>query len=436
MLELTKFKPKDLKPGMFVSSLDRPWLGTPFLVQGITVDSDEDIAQLDALCEYVFVDLQRSEVRETKAPGRRKASSDGATQSSDDSAEETQDKQPDKTPKKRRRLEKSEYLEGRTLTPYVDKSDWDTEYPEAIHAVGTLSESAFSVFEKIEAGSGLDLASIKRSVTPMIDSIARNPDACIWLTRLKKADDYTYRHSVACSIWAVVMGRQLGLTKEDLQSLAIGGLLLDVGKLKVNEELLKSPKRLSGLELEEVRQHVTHGAKIAAADISINEDISAMILQHHERYDGNGYPARLPNKKIHVFARIAGIVDCYDALTSHRSYAPAISPSQAIKHIHTVKDIEFQAELVEEFTQAVGIYPAGTIVELSSGEVAVVVSEYRSRRLRPRVVVLLDAGKNPLKKIRSLDLLQRTHDADGKPLDIVTSLPPGAHGIELDDLGF
>lgn len=429
MLELVKIAPEDLEIGMFVSSLDRSWLETSYKVQGITIQSEEDINELKALCEYVFVDTQRS-IKLEKT--RKQELSPAKTKSSEASEKKTTVSKAARRP----RMEKSEYLEGRELTPYKDETDWNTEYPEAASAISSLSRSVEGMFHALDAGERLDLLSIKRSVNPMIDSVARNPDACIWLARLKQSDEYTYQHSVACAVWAVVMGRQLGLPKTDLRSLAIGGLLFDVGKLQVSDELLNSPERLQGADLELVRQHVHFGVQLAAEKSNLNNDISAMILQHHERYNGGGYPEGLSNEKIHVFARIAGIVDCYDALTSHRSYAPAMAPSQAIKHLHEVKDVDFQAELVEEFTQAVGIYPAGTLVELSSGEVAVVISEYRTRRLRPRVMLLLDEKKQFLRDVRSLDLLESTHDVKGNPIDIVTSLPPDSYGINLSDLGF
>lgn len=415
---------------MFVSSLDRSWLETEYKVQGILISSQEDIDELAALCEFVLVDQQKSlslNIESADAPTAKKTSESHFKKKTVSA----------KTgPVKRARLTKSEYLEGRTLTNYRDSSDWTGEYPEATKALDSLSGTVETMFDGLEQGEKLNLLSIKGAVEPMIDSVTRNPDACIWLARLKQVDEYTYQHSVAASVWAVVMGRQLGLPKQDLRSLAIGGLLFDIGKLRVHDELLLSPKRLEGDELQLVRDHVKHGVEIAEEKGTINSDITAMILQHHERYNGSGYPDGLKNDDIHVFARIAGIVDCYDALTSNRSYARAISPSDAIKHLHSVRDTDFQAELVEEFTQAVGIYPAGTLVELSSGEVAVVVSEYRTRRLRPRVLLLLDAAKQPLTKTRSIDLLQTTHDGDGNPLDIVTSLPPDAVGIDLSDLGF
>jgi HD-GYP domain-containing protein (c-di-GMP phosphodiesterase class II) len=163
----------------------------------------------------------------------------------------------------------------------------------------------------------------------------------------------------------------------------------------------------------------------------MNTDVINMVAHHHERHNGTGYPEGLAGEKIPVFARIAAIVDCYDAITSHRSYARAVTPSAAIKMLYDWRDVDFQAELVEEFIQAVGIYPAGTLIELSSGEVAVVVAEYRTRRLRPQVMVLLDAEHQPLAEVKMIDLLSQTHTEDGEPLDIVTSLEPEAYGIDM-----
>jgi HD-GYP domain-containing protein (c-di-GMP phosphodiesterase class II) len=175
--------------------------------------------------------------------------------------------------------------------------------------------------------------------------------------------------------------------------------------------------------------------EIIAESGVINQDVIDMVAHHHERYDGSGYPDGLTQDDIPSFARIAAIVDTYDAITSNRSYADAVSPSDAIKLLYQSRDAEFQAELVEAFIQAVGIYPAGTLVELSSGEVGVVVAEYRARRLRPKVMVLLDADKNTLAESKMVNL-QDGSCSEGPPLlTIARSLEPGAYGIDLASVG-
>jgi HD-GYP domain-containing protein (c-di-GMP phosphodiesterase class II) len=187
--------------------------------------------------------------------------------------------------------------------------------------------------------------------------------------------------------------------------------------------------------MAQVYSHVSYGLEILQESGTLNQDVIDMVAHHHERYDGSGYPDGLTQDDIPSFARIAAIVDTYDAITSNRSYAAAISPSEAIRLLYQGRDAEFQAELVEAFIQAVGIYPAGTLVELSSGEVGVVVAEYRSRRLRPRVMVLLDAEKNTLAESKMINLQDDAGSDSTSLLTIAKSLQPGAYGIDLADVG-
>ena len=405
MIKVQKVMVKELKVGMYVSGLDRSWLGTPFPLQGFLIDSESVKDTLKDLCEFVYVDFAKSDIAEP-APARPRA-----------------------TPRTRRTLE--QLFPNKTLLNYTDARDFGDEYPHAQTAITTLTQSVTGMFDAIRRGGSIDAVRVKSAVEPMIDSITRNPDACIWLARMKQADTYTYQHSIGCSIWAVALGRQLGLPKADLRSLAIGGLLFDVGKLQVDSTLIESDRVLDDDEYALVQEHVNLGLSAVKASGVINQDVLDMIEMHHERHDGSGYPHSLAGDQIPIFARIAAIVDCYDAITSHRNYAEALPPSIAIKMMYEWRDIDFQAELVEEFIQAIGIYPAGTLVELSSGQVGVVLSEYRTRRLRPKIMVLLDADKNPLTELLTINLLEVTETDTGQPLNIVNSLEPDAYGIDM-----
>ncbi|MAL93532.1 MAG: diguanylate cyclase [Haliea sp.] len=408
MIEVIKISTADLELGMYVSGLDRPWLETPFLLQGFRVASEDDLKTLQRYCQYVYVDIEKSQQQEHVLQRKQRI--------------------------QRPRLSRQALFPTRKLTSYQDSSDWAEEYPRAESAVKQLSQGVEEIFQHARDGAAVDVVRVKRSVEPMIDSISRNPDACIWLARLKQQDQYTYQHSLGASIWAVALGRQLGLPRSDLRSLAIGGLLFDVGKLRIDPELLHTDQPLSAEEFAEMREHVRYGIEMLGETGLMNTDVLDMVAHHHERHNGSGYPQGLKGDSIPVFARIAAIVDCYDAITSHRSYASATSPSAAIKMLYEAKDIDFQAELVEEFIQAVGIYPAGTLVELSSGEVAVVVAEYRTRRLRPRVMIILDADKRPVTGVHMVDLLRETQCVDGSSLEIVASLEPGSYGIDMNSI--
>jgi len=406
MIQVRKVTVDSLKIGMYVSSLDRPWLETPFALQGFLVKSQRDIDKISKFCEFVYVDFEKSEVQEDPLKKRS-------------------------APVSRPRKTRQELFPSRTLSDYRDAGQFGDEYPKARQAITTLTTGVTNIFDSVTKGSGLDVVKVKRSVEPMVESITRNPDACIWLARMKQADTYTYQHSIGCSIWAVALGRQLGLPKPDLRSLAIGGLLFDVGKLQVDKELIDANRKLNDEEYQIVQNHVQLGLDAVKKSGLMNKDVLEMIEYHHERHDGSGYPKGLKGDQIPIFARIAAIVDCYDAITSHRSYAKALPPSMAIKMLYEWRDVDFQAELVEEFIQAVGIYPAGTLVELSSGQVGVVLSEYRTRRLRPKVMILLDANKKPVTDVQTVNLLETTHTQDGKSLDIVNSLEPDAYGIDM-----
>jgi len=422
MLNTLKINTIDLDIGMFVSGLDRPWLETPFLTQGFLIESPEDIDRLRQYCEYVLVDGRRS--RQHGALGRRKQRAVHHRSVGQRKLDG------------RRRVPVEKIFKGRSIKPYEDASAWSDEHPRAQAALDTLVEDIDDIFEHVSDGGKLNVIKLRKSVEPIVDSISRNPDAALWVARLKQHDEYTYQHSLGAAIWSVSLGRQLGLPRQDLRSLAMGCMLMDVGKLRVAPELLQAERELTTEEMAEVAGHVSHGLEIIQESGVLNQDVVDMVAYHHERYDGSGYPDGLQNDEIPAFARIAAIVDTYDAITSNRSYATAVSPSDAIKMLYKTRDEEFQAELVESFIQAIGIYPAGTLVELSSGEVGVVVAEYRTRRLRPKVMVLLDADKNALSTSRMVDLQEEFGDDGAAPsLQIARSLEPGAFGIDLSSVG-
>ncbi|MEH6518595.1 MAG: HD-GYP domain-containing protein [Halioglobus sp.] len=404
MLDIVKIYTPDLEVGMHVSSLDRPWLETPFALQGFRLRNQDEIEQLRGFCKFVYVDCIKS--AQEASILRRKV-------------------------RNRPRLSTQEMFQDRKLKNYQDVASWEEEYPRAQSSVTALAEGIEAIFEDTAKGKALNVVAVKKAVEPMIDSISRNPDACIWLARMKQEDQYTYQHSLGSAIWAVALGRQLGLPKSDLRTLAIGGVLFDVGKLRVKPDLLKANRKLSDDEFTELRSHVQLGVDMIKESGLMNSDVIDMITHHHERHDGSGYPQGLSGDEIPIFARIASIVDCYDAITSHRSYARAIPPSTAIKMLYEWKDIDFQGELIEQFIQAVGIYPAGTLVELTTGEVGVVVAEYRTRRLRPKVRLLLDGEKQPFGEVKTIDLSTENNSSDGRRLDIASSLQPDAYGIDM-----
>ena len=408
MLQSLKIYTNDLEVGMYVSGLDRSWLETPFVMQGFRLESAEDIDQVRNFCQFVYIDTLKSRQRDGKLALKVRAG--------------------------RSSIPITQIFPGRPIKPYKTTSAWKDESDQAWLVLDSLVDDVNQIFKHVSDGGNLNVIRLKKSVEPVVESMSRNPDACIWLGRLKQHDQYAYQHSLSAAIWAVALGRQLGLPRHDLRSLAIGGMLMDVGKLRVDPSLLQAPRALSEEETEQVRGHIAHGVSILEESGMINQDVIDMVAHHHERHNGAGYPAGLAGDEIPPFARIAAIVDTYDAVTSTRSHANAISPADAIRLLYSGRDSEFQAELVEVFIQAVGIYPAGTIVELTSGEVGVVVSESHIQRLRPKVMVMFNADMQRLFEPKLVDLLDEADNDPAEPLGIVKGLEPGALGINLAEL--
>ena len=408
MLQSLKIYTTDLEIGMYVSGLDRPWLETPFMMQGFRLETAEAIDELRSFCQFVYIDTLKSRQKDNKLAHKVRAG--------------------------RASIPITQIFPGRQIKPYTTTSAWKDESDQAWLVLDSLVDDVNQIFKHVSDGGTLNVIRLKKSVEPVVESMSRNPDACIWLGRLKQHDQYAYQHSLSAAIWAVALGRQLGLPRHDLRSLAIGGMLMDVGKLRVDPTLLQAPRPLSEEETEQVREHIAHGVSILQESGMMNQDVIDMVAHHHERHNGSGYPRGLAGDEIPPFARIAAIVDTYDAVTSTRSHAAAISPADAIRLLYRGRDAEFQAELVEVFIQALGIYPAGTIVELTSGEVGVVVSESRTRRLRPKVMVIFNAAKQRLVEPRMVDLLDDAGNDPAEPLGIARGLEPGALGINLAEL--
>ena len=430
-----------LKLGMFVSQLDRPWLETPFLLQGFMVESLDDIEELKKHCEYVYVDIVKGRAPANYDPKAVVQSAPGKPhgKAPPPPAAKVKDKQVasllsvTRTPETQRALEAM--FPHRKLKHYQDQTTAEQELKTAKKILKEFNTSIETLVTEVQSTNSFDIERVKVAVDPMVDSIMRNPDACMWLARLKNKDSYTYKHSLGASVWAVALGRQIGLPKVDLKNLAVGSMLCDVGKLRLPDGLLNKQGRLSKGEFTMVKSHVELGLEALKESPGVNKQILDIVAYHHERFNGRGYPHKLKGNKIPVLSRIAAIADCYDAMTSERVYAAAISPSLAVRKLYEWRDEDFQSELVEEFIQAVGLYPAGTLVELSDGSVGIVISESRTRRLKPKLLLLLDSKKTPLDEIEELDLMAVPDDPEaGAPLYIVNSLSPGSYGIDPETI--
>ena len=406
-----KIAVQQLRIGMYVVELDRPWLDTPFLVQGFIVRNVEQLETLKRLCNHVYIDSGRS------------------------LSHAHTDRPPPVTPKRNRLTEdKLREVFKTAITPYQDRTALEDEMTTARSIYDDYEHMVTRLYDSVRAENTINMREVNSTVAELVESVLRNPDACMLLAKLRRKGDYIYNHAIGCSIWSAALGRQLGLPKRMGQSIATGAMLADVGKVKLSDRLLLKSEQLTEEELTLARSHVAKGLEVLAESPGVDNIARQMLETHHERHNGKGYPRGLKGAAIPVYGRIAAIVDTYDALINDKPYRKALPASEAVKVLYHVRNEDFQAELVEEFIQAVGIYPSGSLVELSNGQVGIVVGEHRRRRLRPRLLMLLDAAGARLEPRQYIDLYSVTHDDTGTPLEIRRSLVPEECGIDPDDI--
>lgn len=399
-----KVSTTDLKTGMYVSRLDRPWLETHFLFQGFLIQNTSEIGELSSLCRYVYIDIEQGEAADRYLD-------DDFSEAGGHALEQAGDKN--------------------NIKPvYTDCAAIEEELQRARHIYHAATDTMNSIMDDVRHGRNVSLVGVQEAADGMITSILRNPDAIMWLTKLKSRDSYTYSHALDACALAIAFGRHLGLPMADLKQLAIGTLLFDIGKMCLPSELLTKPGRLTDDEFEQIKRHVEHSVEQMEKIKGINKVSIDIARSHHERHNGSGYPNNLIGERIPIYGRIAAIVDCYDAITSERPYAKALSPHEAIRKLYDWRNIDFQDELVEQFIQCLGVYPIGTLVELSSGEVGIVLSQNRVRRLRPKVLMILNSDKIAYGGAPTIDLMMQNHQHSGASLEIDKILEAGTYGID------
>ncbi len=455
----SKVAVKDLRVGMFVADLDRPWIDTPFILQGFLIEDQQQILELQQHCAYVVIDRSRSMGEEfrpdaaTPHPPRPRAAAP---------APAVAPTQPAPAPaagpagggwrgflKSLRDLFKGSGSElpadpsqippdaphvsllppSIPVTIYTDVRTVEEEIAPARAVFDRSSEVLRKLADDVWAGHPVQIERVDEVVEEMVESMVRNPDALMWVARLREKDLTTYGHGLQVAVYLVAFGRHLGFPRAQLAQLGTIGLLLDIGKTRLPRELLEKQGRLTPAEFEQVKTHVALGLEILSATPNWPEEVSEGIAQHHERMNGSGYPNGLRAEAIGIYGRMAGIADCFAALTKSRPYAEAVSSYEALRSITGWGGEIFHAPLAEQFVQAVGVFPVGSLVELSTGEVAVVVSHNKVRRLKPRVLLLTGPDKTPSGYPTMVDLLYDPLLGGDEPAYIRRSLPSGAYGL-------
>lgn len=402
-LEERQIEVAQLAAGMYVCRLDRPWTETPFPLQGFLIEGDVQIAAVRRYCRRVWIDVQLGRMPADKPPQYDTNDPLGL-----------------------------QAIAGRVA--YTDLVSHEEEVPLARGAQLNAARLTTQILDDLRTGKKLSSQHVYEAVEPVVRSVLRSADAMFWVNALQQHDSYSYSHAINCCALAAAFGRHLGLPETMLMDLASGGLLLDVGKAQLPVELFSHPGVYDADQTRQVRTHVELSLRILRDSELDRPDVYEMIRTHHERYDGSGYPGNLRGTWIPLFGRMAAIIDSFDAMITERPHARAISRHDALQQLYRHRDTLFQDELVEQFTGCLGVYPVGSLVELSSGEVGVVMAQNPTRRLRPRILLLTREDKRLRDGFVPLDLMHETQDDGGLAMHIVRPLPAGAYQLDPAEL--
>ena len=421
--------------GMYVAHLDRPWLDTPFLFQGFEVTEKWEILELEKYCEYVYIDPGRSMITLSGVP-RYEVPSTIVRKLSAADIEQVKAKNgaslattPEAIESRRCELYRSMSEEPQEV--YKDKHSQKREAASAIKAYDYAREKTGRLLKAIDGGKPVEAKHCRGVVKYIAESVIRNADALAWLVYLRKGENLEFDRQISSAIWCAIFARYLGFPPKALLDIASGGLLMDIGISRMSRNLKERTGEFAVREKLAMRAHVSTGLEILRRIQGITPRVARMMAQHHERSNGGGYPDGLTESAISVWGRYGGLIDCYDAMISENLYSSAMSSYDAVRELNSLTGIHFPSILVEQFVLAMGMFPSGSIVELNTGEVGIVIKQHAVRKLRPTILLVLDANKTEKRRTSTIDLSSfASGEKERNPRWIVDGHPPGAFGVD------
>jgi len=385
-----KIETHHLKVGMFVSELDRPWIETPFAIQGFHIYSETDIDEISKYSDYVYIDEF-----ESKASG----------------ALGTRD---------------LDVLNVQDIQKFPDRNSWVSEQK----TYARVTQLTFGLLDKIAMDSGESSQTVRTIVDSCVDSVISNPYTLALISQMERVSVSLESHAISCCALATSFGRFLNMDSKGLHDLALGALLHDVGMLKLPSQIVNWQGQFSPQQYDAVRSHASQGSGILTSNEYYWPAVD-VAYSHHEHVDGSGYPRKLEGSAIPYNARIVAIIDVYDRLTSSDSYRqPTLSPTSAMGEIYAKKGTQFDSQLVEKFIRFMGVYPLGTLVELNTGETAIVVEKNPFYMVLPKVLVVTTGSGAKIKPYLVDLFAERTRDEETK-IKIVKTLSMNSENAVL-----
>ncbi|MDH5432629.1 MAG: DUF3391 domain-containing protein [Gammaproteobacteria bacterium] len=401
-LKRVKVDTDQLKKGMYVAELDKPWEASSFLFQGFPIETDDQLKRIGKECQYVYVDFPTRQEYEVYL-------------------ETNLDKKViEKLPLRDHQKEKF-------------RVSLEEELPKAISTIKRSIAVVQQIKYAVVQGYSFGVDEVTNNVAAILESISRNPDAILLAIQSKSEVAYDVEHCVRVSCMSLAFGQHLGMSPEQLMSLGIGGMLFDIGKSQIPESILHKKDKLNRAEAFVLRDYPKDSFKILSKIKHVSESVLDMALSHQEREDGKGYPRHIPKERVSRPAKIISLIDTYDAIVSNRSYRTAQAADGAFKYIEEQKYLKFDPFLVDKFLGWIKPYPMGSLVEMASGEVGVVLSSHGTQGKNVKVLLITDEFKRK-GFTKLVDLSDSSIHSNGKPYQVSVLIPEGSYNINLSNL--
>lgn len=309
----------------------------------------------------------------------------------------------------------------------LDQQQQNEQAMEPREVYGRALKVMENIFSDVRMGKIPSSAEAVKVMSDMVKLTIAEPHALFALTMLKDYDNYTFTHSVNVSVLALAVGRACGLSEEQLRVLGLGGLLHDLGKLKVDVAIITKPGKLTEQEFEEIKKHPGTGAVMAQSMDGVTPEVIDIVLGHHLRYDRTGYPSDERGRAIGAMVYMAAIADTYDALTTLRSYQRATTPRKASEKLRELAGAVLHPEYVEKFIGSLGRYPVGTLIRLDSNEIGLVMKVGTNDPDAVKLKILFDANGARLSSPTAMEL------SGVETIRIVGEVDPFTKGVEVTD---
>ncbi len=364
---------EQLRYGLYVVEPDRPWTEIPLMFQGFEISTDEELEVLRSYCAQVYVDADRCTAEALEALDQP------ASASSTTADHETGLSTP---------RPETDTANAFGTERYPDTARFEDLLRRAWESRTQTRRFVEAVFQGLDGGDLPDVRQGRVAVADLLQTVTGNPGAAIWLSNLDERDAPTSVHSINVCILALTFGAHLGLDREELEQIGLGALLHDTGKLFMPSAIREKADALTDAEWEIARRHPQDGYEILVEKGEFPGEVLDIVRMHHERLDGSGYPFGRAGVELPLPVRVVALANAYDSLTSERAYRAAMPADKALQQLYNGADRTFGDRLVQEFIRCVGIYPAGSLVELDNGAAGVVLGSRPDARIQPTVLLV------------------------------------------------